>query len=101
MSIGPERSARIAATIESARSVWEATHDTDTLQQWLKDHNCHGVDAVLVTRGLLNCGVAEAGRGSSPPPAARPSSSSTTRSWKASRPPAKTSDSVGAARSSP
>jgi hypothetical protein len=62
VSIGPERSARIAATIESARSVWEATHDTDTLLQWLKDHNCHGTDAVFVTMGLLNCGLGEAGR---------------------------------------
>lgn len=61
MTVGPERSARIAATIESARSVWEATHDADSLQQWLKDHNCHGADAVLVTMGLLHCGLAEAG----------------------------------------
>ncbi len=61
MSMGPERSARIAATIESARPVWEATHDADTLQQWLKDHDCHGADAVFVTMGLLNCGLAEAG----------------------------------------
>ncbi|MFF3247362.1 hypothetical protein ACFYWY_27400 [Streptomyces sp. NPDC002870] len=60
MSIGPERSARIAATLESARPVWEATHDTDALQQWLKDHNCHGVDAVLVTMSVLECKLPEA-----------------------------------------
>ncbi|MDQ0847609.1 hypothetical protein [Streptomyces sp. V1I6] len=62
MSIGPERSARVAAMIESARSIWEATHDSNTLQQWLKDHNCHGTDAVFVTMGLLNCGLGDAGR---------------------------------------
>lgn len=62
MSIAPERSPRIATMIESARPVWEATPDTDTLQQWLKDNNCHGSDAVFVTMGLLNCGLGEAGR---------------------------------------
>lgn len=55
MSIGPERSARIATMTESARPVWEATGDTDALQQWLKDHHCHGVDAVLVTMRVLEC----------------------------------------------
>ncbi|GAA3375626.1 hypothetical protein GCM10020367_44140 [Streptomyces sannanensis] len=62
MSVGPERSARIAAMLESARPVWEAARETDALQQWLKDHGCHGVDAVLVTMRLLGCGLPEAQR---------------------------------------
>ncbi|MEV6394815.1 hypothetical protein AB0M39_08565 [Streptomyces sp. NPDC051907] len=62
MAIGPERSARIAAMLESARPLWEATQNTDALQQWLKDHDCHGVDAVIVTRELLGCDLGEAGR---------------------------------------
>ncbi|WP_432187544.1 hypothetical protein [Streptomyces sp. Tue6028] len=47
---------------ESARPVWEATGDTDALQQFLKDNGCHGVEAVLVTMTLLNCDLAEAQR---------------------------------------
>jgi hypothetical protein len=62
VSIGPERSARVAAMSESARPAWEATRDADALQQWLKDHDCHGVDAVLVTMRLFDCGLAEAQR---------------------------------------
>jgi hypothetical protein len=62
VSIAPERSARIATLLESARPVWEATPDTDSLQLWLKDNDCHGADAVFVTMGLLNCGLGDAGR---------------------------------------
>jgi hypothetical protein len=64
-----ERSARIAAMQETARPVWEATGDTDALQQFLKDNGCHGVEAVFVTMeavfvttGLLRCDLAEAQR---------------------------------------
>jgi hypothetical protein len=57
-----ERSARIAAMQETARPVWEAAGDTEVLQQFLKDNGCHGVDAVFVTRNLLNCDLAEAQR---------------------------------------
>lgn len=62
MSFDAERSARIAAMQETARPVWEATSDTDALQQFLKDNGCHGVEAVFVTMGLLNCDLAEAQR---------------------------------------
>lgn len=48
--------------LESARPIWEATGDTDALQQWLKDYNCHGVEAVLVTMRLVDCGLPEAQR---------------------------------------
>lgn len=34
MSFDAERSARIASTRETARPAWEATGDTDTLQQF-------------------------------------------------------------------
>jgi hypothetical protein len=47
---------------EAARPVWRATGDTDVLQQFLKDNGRHGVEAVLVTMGLLNCDLAEAQR---------------------------------------
>jgi hypothetical protein len=47
---------------ETARPVWEATGDTDVLQQFLKDNGCHVVEALLVTRGLLDCDLAEAQR---------------------------------------
>ncbi|GAA5022533.1 hypothetical protein [Streptomyces siamensis] len=57
-----QRSARIAGMREAARPVWEATGDTDVLQQYLKDNGCQGVDAVFVTMGLLNCGLGEAQR---------------------------------------
>ncbi|MGW3664800.1 hypothetical protein [Streptomyces sp. NPDC005141] len=62
MGFDAERSARIAAMQETARPLWEATCDTDALQQFLKDNGCHGVEAVLVTMGLLNCNLAEAQR---------------------------------------
>ncbi|WP_225834819.1 hypothetical protein [Streptomyces sp. NK08204] len=42
--------------------MWDGTRDSDVLQQWLKDHDCHGVDAVLVTMRLLSCTLAEAQR---------------------------------------
>ncbi|WP_351236141.1 hypothetical protein [Streptomyces sp. NPDC002133] len=41
---------------EATRPVWEASGDTDALQQWLKDHSCHGVDAMRV----LGCDLREA-----------------------------------------
>ncbi|MET9735864.1 hypothetical protein ABZZ79_36150 [Streptomyces sp. NPDC006458] len=47
---------------ETARPLWESTRDTAALQQFLKDQGCHGVDAVLVTMGLLNCELGEAQR---------------------------------------
>ncbi|MFI8878445.1 hypothetical protein [Streptomyces sp. NPDC055243] len=62
MAFDAERSARIAAMQETARPLWDATGDTDTLQQFLKDNGCHGVEAVFVTMGLLNCDLAEAQR---------------------------------------
>lgn len=62
MSFDAERSARIAAMQETARPVWEATGDRDALQQFLKDNGCHGLEAVFVTMGLLNCDLAEAQR---------------------------------------
>ncbi|MGI5138771.1 MULTISPECIES: hypothetical protein [unclassified Streptomyces] len=62
MAFDAERSARIAAMRETARPVWEASGDTDVLQQFLKDNGCHGVEAVFVTMGLLNCDLAEAQR---------------------------------------
>lgn len=62
MSFDAERSARIAAMQETARPVWESTGDTDALQQFLKDNGCHGVEATVVTMGLLNCDLAEAQR---------------------------------------
>ncbi|MFE2564659.1 hypothetical protein [Streptomyces mirabilis] len=60
MGFDAERSARIAAMQETARPVWEATGDTDALQQFLKDNGCHGGEAVFVTMNLLNCELAEA-----------------------------------------
>ncbi|MGB8946177.1 MAG: hypothetical protein WCD21_38960 [Streptomyces sp.] len=62
MGFDAERTARIAAMQETARSVWEATGDTDALQHFLKDNGCHGVEAVFVTMGLLHCDLAEAQR---------------------------------------
>ncbi|MGQ5636343.1 MULTISPECIES: hypothetical protein [unclassified Streptomyces] len=62
MSFDAERSARIAAMQEAARPVWEATGDKDALQQFLKDNGCHGVEAVFVTMGLLDCDLGEAQR---------------------------------------
>ncbi|MFG3514804.1 hypothetical protein [Streptomyces bobili] len=62
MGFDAERSARIAAMQETARPVWEATGDTDVLQQFLKDNGCHGVEAVFVTMGLLHCDLAQAQR---------------------------------------
>ncbi|MGW8797301.1 hypothetical protein ACWGN9_09395 [Streptomyces sp. NPDC055775] len=62
MGFDAERSARIAAAQEAALPVWEATGDPDTLQQFLEDNGCHGVEAVFVTMGLLNCDLAEAQR---------------------------------------
>ncbi|MFJ4691706.1 hypothetical protein [Streptomyces sp. NPDC088766] len=62
MGFDAERLASIAAMRETARPVWEATGDTDALQQFLKDNGCHGVEAVFVTMGLLNCDLAEAQR---------------------------------------
>jgi hypothetical protein len=62
VAFSAERSARIAAMQETARTVWEATGDKDALQQFLKDNGCHGVEAVFVTMGLLNCDLAEAQR---------------------------------------
>ncbi len=47
---------------ETARPVWEVSGDRDALQQFLKDNGCHGVEAVFVTMGLLNCDLAEAQR---------------------------------------
>ncbi|MFG3551840.1 hypothetical protein [Streptomyces sp. NPDC047725] len=62
MGFGAERSARIAAMEETARPLWQATGDRDALQQFLKDNGCHGVEAVFVTMGLLDCDLAEAQR---------------------------------------
>ncbi|MFE2263363.1 hypothetical protein [Streptomyces griseosporeus] len=62
MDFDDKRSARIAAMEEAARPVWEATGDTDALQQFLKDRGCHGVDAVIVTMHLLDCDLGEAQR---------------------------------------
>ncbi|MEV6406158.1 hypothetical protein AB0M58_24880 [Streptomyces bobili] len=47
---------------ETAWPVWEATGDTDALQQFLKDNGCHGAEAVFVTMGLLHCDLAQAQR---------------------------------------
>ncbi len=57
---------------EMARPVWEVTGDSDALQQFLKDNGCHGVEAVLVTMGLLNCDLPEAQRAFSSAPSRRP-----------------------------
>jgi hypothetical protein len=46
--------------VDAVRPVREAARDTDVLQQWSKDHDCHGVDAVIVTRSLLGCTLREA-----------------------------------------
>ncbi|MFD7936990.1 hypothetical protein ACFV4T_21085 [Streptomyces sp. NPDC059755] len=62
MGFDAKRTARIAAMQVTARPVWEATGDTDALQQFLKDNECHGVEAVFVTMGLLNCDLAAAQR---------------------------------------
>ncbi|WP_157543746.1 MULTISPECIES: hypothetical protein [unclassified Kitasatospora] len=45
---------------EDARPVWDASHDPHVLQQFLKDHGCHGIDAVLTTRNLLECSMRDA-----------------------------------------
>ncbi|MGW6902171.1 hypothetical protein ACWGF2_37140 [Streptomyces sp. NPDC054919] len=45
---------------ETARPFWETTGDTDAPQQFLKDNGCHGMEAVFVTKHLLNCDLAEA-----------------------------------------
>ncbi|MEV7451364.1 hypothetical protein [Streptomyces nigra] len=62
MGFDAERSARIAVMQETARPLCEATGDTDALQQFLKDHGCDGVEAMLVTMRLLNTDLAESQR---------------------------------------
>ncbi|MDG9706647.1 hypothetical protein [Streptomyces sp. DH10] len=62
MDFDAERSARIAAMQQTARPIWEATGDMDIVQQFLKDNGCHGVEAIHVTMGLLNCDLTEAQR---------------------------------------
>ena len=62
MGFDAARVERIAAMQEAARPLWEQTGDTDVLQQFLKDNGCHGVEAVFVTMGLLDCGLGEAQR---------------------------------------
>ncbi|MFF4648897.1 hypothetical protein [Streptomyces sp. NPDC001380] len=48
--------------VEEARPMWGDTRDADALQQHLKDHGCNGMEAVLVTMHLLDCGLGEAQR---------------------------------------
>jgi hypothetical protein len=62
VTLEPGCKARIASMTEEARPLWETTGSTDELQQYLKDHDCHGVDAVMVTMRLLGCGLADAQR---------------------------------------
>ncbi|MCL6735232.1 hypothetical protein [Streptomyces neyagawaensis] len=62
MKSDAERSARIAAWTERARPIWETTGDTDALQRFLKDNDCHGIEAVRVTMAVLNCDLTEAQR---------------------------------------
>ncbi|MFC9409644.1 hypothetical protein ACFRAA_33240 [[Kitasatospora] papulosa] len=45
---------------ESARPVWDASHDPHVLQQFLKDQGCHGIDAVFTTMALLGCSMRDA-----------------------------------------
>jgi hypothetical protein len=52
-----ERLAPIAAVQEMARPIGEQAGDRDILQQCLMDNGCHGVEAVLVTMGLLDSGA--------------------------------------------
>ncbi|MGJ5828969.1 hypothetical protein [Streptomyces ossamyceticus] len=62
MTSDAERSTRIAAWAEHARPIWETTGDAGALQQFLKDNDCHGVEAVRVTMAVLNCDLTEAQR---------------------------------------
>ncbi|MET9700655.1 hypothetical protein ABZY31_27560 [Streptomyces sp. NPDC006529] len=55
-----EREARIAEVAARARPVWAEHHDGRALQDFLKGIDCHGVDAVLVTRQVAGCGLGEA-----------------------------------------
>ncbi|PYC88077.1 hypothetical protein C7C46_01620 [Streptomyces tateyamensis] len=54
------RAARIAAVIDMARPAWEAHRDHRALQEFLQGTGCNGIDAVLVTKGLLGCSLVDA-----------------------------------------
>ncbi|MFJ6371755.1 hypothetical protein ACIQK5_26675 [Streptomyces virginiae] len=55
-----ERTARIAEVATTAGPVWAESHDGRALQEYLKEIGCDGVDAVMVTRQVVGCGLGEA-----------------------------------------
>ncbi|MCX5179340.1 hypothetical protein [Streptomyces virginiae] len=57
-----ERKARIADVAVTAQPVWDESRDGGALQVFLKEIDCHGVDAVMVTRQVVGCSLAEAQR---------------------------------------
>ncbi|MET9042567.1 hypothetical protein ABZX34_06670 [Streptomyces sp. NPDC004362] len=62
MGLDAERLARVAAMTEQVRPFWETSHDPNLLQERLVELDCHGIDAVLVTKELMQCDLGEAQR---------------------------------------
>ncbi|MDX3076819.1 hypothetical protein ACIP98_16760 [Streptomyces sp. NPDC088354] len=62
MGLDDARLARIAAMAERVRPFWEPGHDPHLLQERLMELDCHGIDAVLVTKELMRCDLGEAQR---------------------------------------
>lgn len=58
--MGAERKARIADLAVTARPIWDANHDGGSLQAFLKEIGCDGVDAVMVTMRVVGCDLGEA-----------------------------------------
>ncbi|MFD9336452.1 hypothetical protein ACFWBF_18915 [Streptomyces sp. NPDC060028] len=57
-----ERLARIADLAATAQPDWDASHNGEALQEYLKGIGCDGVDAVMVTMRVAGCDLGEAQR---------------------------------------
>ncbi|KJY36676.1 hypothetical protein VR46_30625 [Streptomyces sp. NRRL S-444] len=55
-----EREARIAEVAVRARPVWAKDRDSGILQEFLKEIDCDGVDAVMATRQVVGRSLGEA-----------------------------------------
>ncbi|MEU6345979.1 hypothetical protein ABZ883_34070 [Streptomyces sp. NPDC046977] len=60
MGLDAARLVRVAATTERVRPFWETSRDPHLLQERLMELDCHGVDAVLVTKELMRCDLGDA-----------------------------------------
>ncbi|MFI5865351.1 hypothetical protein [Streptomyces sp. NPDC051546] len=56
------RTARIHEFAAAARPLWAENPDGGTLQEFLKQQGCDGVDAVMATMQVVGCGYIEAQR---------------------------------------